>query len=171
MRKRYLEAGRIVATHGLRGEVRVEPWCNSPEFLLRFDRLYFDAGVSSRRVLAARRHKSLVILRLEGVETVEQAIPLLRRVVYIDRRQARLPGGAYFEQDLIGLRVQDAGTGRLYGRLTSVGRTGANDVYGVTPADGGEVLIPAIRDVIRSVNLEEGVMTITPLKGLFDDAD
>lgn len=171
MRKRYLEAGRIVATHGVRGEVRAEPWCSTPEFLLQFGTLYFDKGAGARRVLSARRHKSMVIFRLEGIETVEQAIPLLRQVIYIDREQVQLPEGHYFEQDLIGLAVCDAQTGREYGTLTSVGHTGANDVYGVTPAQGGEVLIPAIREVVRSVDLDAGVMTITPLKGLFDDAD
>lgn len=171
MRKRYLEAGRIVATHGVRGELRVEPWCSTPEFLLQFGTLYFDEGAAARRVRSARRHKSLVILELEGIDTLEQAVPLLRRVIYIDREQARLPEGTYFEQDLIGLAVRDADTGREYGTLSSVGRTGANDVYGVTPAGGTEVLIPAIREVVRAVDLDAGVMTITPLKGLFDDAD
>lgn len=171
MRNQYLETGRIVATHGIRGELRVEPWADSPEFLLQFDRLYLDAGASSLRVVSSRRHKSLVVVKFEGIDTVEQAVPLLHRVVYIDRGQVTLAPGSYFEQDLIGLEVRDAGSGRVYGTLTSVSRTGANDVYGVTPAGGEEVLFPAIREVVRSVEPEQGVMTIIPLKGLFDDAD
>lgn len=171
MRNQYLETGRIVATHGIRGELRVEPWADSPEFLLQFDRLYLDVGASSLRVVSSRRHKSLVVVKFEGIDTVEQAVPLLRRVVYIDRGQVTLAPGSYFEQDLIGLEVRDADSGRVYGTLTSVSRTGANDVYGVTPAGGEEVLIPAIREVVRSVEPEQGVMTIIPLKGLFDDAD
>ena len=176
--KQYLETGRIVSTHGLRGEICVEPWCNSPEFLMQFDRLYFDRGAVCRRIASARVHKNTVIIRFEGFEDIDEAMGLVRGIVYIDREQVRLPEDSYFDQDLIGLRVLDADTGRVYGTLTSVGRTGANDVYGVTPdgaaADGDnrpEVLIPAIRDVVRSVDLSEGVMRITPLKGLFDDAD
>ena len=176
--KQYLETGRIVSTHGLRGEVCVEPWCNSPEFLLQFDRLYFDHGAVCRLVESARVHKNTVIICFEGFEDVGQAMGLVRNIVYIDREQVQLPEGSYFDQDLIGLRVTDADTGRVYGTLTSVGRTGANDVYGVTAdsaaPDGPaapEILIPAIRDVIRSVDLAQGVMRIAPLKGLFDDAD
>ena len=171
--KQYLETGRVVSTHGLRGEVCVEPWCNSPEFFTQFDRLYFDRGAVCRRIASARVHKNVVIVHFEGFEDIDAAMGLVRCIVYIDREQVRLPEGSYFDQDLIGLRVLDADTGRVYGTLTSVGRTGANDIYGVT-ADGDnmpEILIPAIREVVRSVDLSEGVMRITPLKGLFDDAD
>lgn len=170
--KRYLEAGRVVATQGLDGAVRVQPWCDGPEFLTRFSRFYFDgAGRTARAVAQARVQKNVTVIHFEGISTIDEAKLLLRAVIYIDRQDVELPAGSYFEQDFIGLSVQDAQTGRVYGTLTEVLRTGANDVYAVKDAAGKETLIPAIRQVIAAVDVEEGVMRITPLKGLFDDAD
>jgi 16S rRNA processing protein RimM len=171
MLKKFLEAGQIVSTHGINGEVRVMPWCDSPEFLAQFDRLYFKQGAESRVVELARPHKSLLLVKFEGVDGIDEAMKLLKSIIYIDRDEVELPEGSYFEQDIIGLEVIDAQTGKSYGRLSSVGRTGANDVYGVRAEGGAEVLIPAIKDVISAVDIEGGRMLITPLKGLFEDED
>ena len=92
------------------------------------------------------------------------------RVLYINRADVTLAPGEYFFQDLQGLRVEDADCGKVYGELTDVSRTGANDVYHVKTGNG-EVLIPAIPDVIIHTDVEGGVMRIRPNKGLFDDAD
>lgn len=170
-RKRFLETGRIVSTQGLRGEVRVQPWCDTPDFLLQFDGFYFHEGKDYRKVTSARVYKNMVILQFEGIKHVEDAMGLLRQVLYIDRESVELPEGSYFEQDLLGLAVVDAQDGHAYGKLTEVMQTGANDVYAITDEAGKEVLIPAIPDVVREVDLEGGIMRITPLKGLFDDAD
>lgn len=169
--KRFLETGRIVSTQGLRGEVRVQPWCDTPDFLLQFDGFYFHEGKDYQKVTSARVQKNLVILQFEGIERVEDAMGLLRQVLYIDRESVELPEGSYFEQDLLGLTVVDAQDGHAYGKLTEVMQTGANDVYAITDEAGKEVLIPAIPDVVRGVDIEAGVMRITPLKGLFDHAD
>jgi 16S rRNA processing protein RimM len=168
MLKQFLEAGQIVSTHGIDGEVRVMPWCDSPDFLTEFDRLYFKEGRESMEVESARPHKTLALIKFVGVDNLDAAMKLIKSIVYIDRAQVTLPEGSYFEQDIIGLDVIDADTGERYGTLSSVGRTGANDVYGVTRANG-EVLIPAIKDVIKTVDIEGGRMLITPLKGLFDE--
>lgn len=175
MYKQYLEAGQIVSTHGIRGELRINPWCDSPEFLLNFQKLYFKEGREVRTVERIRANKSVVLVKFEGIDAIEDAAKLVKSIIYIDRSEIELPEGSYFEQDLIGLTVLDADTGSEYGAVTSVMHTGANDVYGVTPqADGKpgtEVLIPAIRDVVKSIDVKAGRMLITPLKGLFDDAD
>lgn len=171
MLKRYLEAGQIVSTHGLNGEVRVMPWCDSPEFLTGFDTFYRSDGQNTLNVRSARIQKNLVLMRFEGVDDIDAAMKLLKTVLYIDRHDVELPEGSYFEQDMIGLQVLDYETGACYGTLTEVSQTGANDVYTVKRPEGDEVLIPAIRDVIRSVDPEGGRMLITPLKGLFEDED
>lgn len=152
MQKQFLEAGQIVSTHGIKGEVNVSPWCDQPEFLTGFDRFYFKEGREERLIERVRTNKSLVIVKFEGVDEIDEAIKLIRSIIYIDRSGLILPEGSYFEQDLMELEVIDAKTGKSYGRITSVLHTGANDVYGVTPQDGKEVLIPAIKDVISSVD-------------------
>lgn len=122
-------------------------------------------------VESSRVHKSLVIIKFSGVDSLEQAMPLLRQTLYIDRSWVELPEGSYFEQDLIGLKVIHEQTGKEYGQITAVSKTGANDVYHILRPEGGEVLIPAIPDVIRSVDLDGAEMKIIPLKGLFSDED
>lgn len=169
MIKKFLEAGRIVSTHGLRGEVRLEPWCDTPQFLTGFKKLYLDSGKSVLEVSRARVAGDMVLVKFSGVDDLVAAEKLRRRVVYIDRRDADLPEGARFEQDIIGLSVVDAATGRVYGTVSKVLHTGANDVYCVALPSGGQELIPATDEVISGIDDEKGVMFITPIKGLFDD--
>lgn len=166
--KQYLEIGKIVNVHGLRGTVKVVPWCDDPEFLCEFETLYLGKEYRPVIVTDARLQKGNVLLRLEGVETVEQAEKLRGQILYMNRDAVELEEGVYFIQDLMGLQIVDADSGKVYGKLTEVFQTGANDVYEVKAENGTAVLIPAIPDVIVKTDLENGVMTIRPLEGLFD---
>lgn len=169
MIKAFLETGKITGTHGVRGEMRVHPWCDSPEFLTEFKRLYLDdKGEQYITVTRSRAHGNMVILKAEDVDTIEAAEKLRNKVVYISREDAHIEEGSYFVQDLIDCRVVDADTGKQYGTLSDVSQTGANDVWHVA-TDSGEVLIPAIPDVVQDINAADGIITIRPLKGLFDD--
>ena len=104
------------------------------------------------------------------MDTPEAAQKLVNRVVCINRADVKLPKGTYFIADLIGLRVVDADDPELvYGELTDVSQTGANDVYHVRFADGKERYVPAIPQVVIQTDLENGVLRIRPLDGLFDD--
>ncbi len=171
MLKQYLELGQIVGTHGVRGELRVQPWCDSPEFLCGFSTVYLGKERKAVRVLGARPHKNIALVKLEGTVTVEQGDRLRGQILYMDRKDAKLEEGAYFIQDLIGLTVVDADTGARYGKLTDVMQTGANDVYEVTGGQGAVYLVPAIESVVVSLEPESGVAKIRPMKGIFDDAD
>lgn len=165
--KQYLEIGKIVSVFGLRGEVKVQPWCDSPDFLCEFDTLYYKSGTPVV-IERSRVQKNIVIMKIEGCDTVEDAQKLRNRVLFMDRNDVELEEDAYFVQDLIGLKVIDADTGEEYGELTEVSETGANDVYHIRRADGSLCYIPAIPDVVKETDLENGVMKITPLDGLFD---
>ena len=166
--KQYLENGKIVNVHGLRGDLKVGPWCDEPEFLCEFDTLYLGKAQKPVNVTAARLQKGNVLLHLEGVDTVEAAEQLRNQVLYMDRDEVELEEGVYFIQDLIGLEVLDADTGKSYGKLSDVMQTGANDVYEIKDETGKTVLIPAIPDVVQETDLDGGVMRIRPLEGLFD---
>jgi 16S rRNA processing protein RimM len=170
MFKRYLEAGQIVNTHGLNGEVRVLSWGDTSDFLTQFDGFYFSEGTEYTKVKITSTNKGSAIMKVDGVNDINGAVKLVHKLIYIDREWVKLPEEAHFEQDLIGLRVEDVDTGHVYGVLREVAKTGANDIYNVV--DGKqEVWIPAIKDVIKSVDIEGGKMLIKPLKGLFDDED
>ena len=168
--KRFLEIGKITNVHGLAGEVKVYPWCDDAAFLCSFDVLYTDRdGRNAVEVRRARIQQNMVILQLEGVTTRDQAEKLRGTVLYMDRDEVELEDGCYFVQDLIGLEVHDADTGRVWGKIRDVMQTGANDVYSVWDAGTKrEYLVPAIPDVVLETNIEAGTMTIRPLEGLFD---
>ena len=167
MKKQYIEAGKIVGTHGLRGEVRIDPWCDSAEFLCRFKRLYYADG-TEKKVVSAKVHKNIAIVQFDGVNRIEDADLLRGKIVFINRDDARLPKGTHFIQDLLGLTVQDADNGTVYGEITDVIKTGANDVYQVT-RDGRDYLIPVIPDIVIEKDVDGGVIRIRPIEGLFDD--
>ncbi len=169
MKKEFLECGKIVSTHGVRGEVRVQPWCDTPDFLEQFDTLWLDRGRTALRVQRARAHGNIVILKLEGVDTVEAAVAYRNQVLYLRRDQIPLEEGEYLVQDLLGCRVVDADTGADYGQVYDVRPTGANDVYYLRDSQGKERLVPAIPQVVLERDIEGGVITIRPLEGLFDD--
>lgn len=166
--KKFLEAGKIVSVFGIKGEVKVQPWCDTPDFLCGFDTLYYKSGTPVE-VERSRTAKNIVVMKIKGIDTVEEAQKLRNRILYIDRNDVQLDKGCYFIQDLIGLTVTDSATGEEYGKLVDVGETGANDIYGIEFSDGKIRYIPAIPQVIDETDIEGGVMKITPLDGLFDD--
>ncbi len=173
MIKEYLELGEIVGTHGIRGEIRVNPWCDSPEFAAKFKTLYFDSnGGCAVQIKSARPHGNIVLLTLKDVNTVEQAQKLRGKILYMKRSDAKLPKGSYFIAELIGCTVFDADEPeKIYGTLSDVSATGANDVWHITDESGREYLIPAIPDVCVETDVAENRVIIRPLKGIFDDED
>ena len=168
--EQYLEIGKVVSTHGLRGELRVDPWCASPQFLCQFKTLYLKKGETKLSV-SSRPHKTIAIVKAKGIDTIEEAEKLRGRVLYINRSDARLAPGEYFIQDLMGLDVIDIDTSKSYGKITDVLKTGANDVYQVTDEKKKDYLIPVIDDVVKEIDINGGKVLIKPLKGIFDDED
>ncbi len=169
MVKRYLETGKIVGTHGVKGMVRVQPWSDSGEFLAKFKYFYLDKDGEIRiKAEAVRPHGNVVLMAIKGVSSIEEAEALRGKVIYIDRKDVKLPEGRYFIDDLIGCTVLDADSGDTLGSLTDVSQTGANDVWHITQ-NGKEYLVPAIDEVIVSVDTENSSVVIRPMKGIFDD--
>ncbi len=165
MKKQYLETGKIVNVHGLKGEVKVYPWCDSPEVLCQFDVLYTNKGTVPMEVQSSRIQKNMVLIKFKGIDTIEQAEELKNKVLYIDREDVELEEGTYFIQDLIGLQVFDADTNEYYGVLSDVLETGANDVYTIKNEElHKEFLIPAIPNVVVSTDIKGNRMTIRPLE-------
>lgn len=169
--KQYIEIGKIVGTHAIKGEVRVQPWADSSEFLLDFPVMYFHSGTQKLDILSARVHKNVVVMKIRGVDTVSDADALRGRILYIDRADAKLPEGRYFVCDLLGLHIIDAETGKDYGVLEEISSAHANEIYHVRRPGGKLNLIPAIDDVICQTNIEEGYIRINTMEGMFDDED
>lgn len=169
-KKQFLEIGQIVSTHGLKGDVRVDPWCDGPAFVCKFKTLYRKDG-STVTVERSFVQKNVAVLKLKGVDSVEQADLLRRTVLYVNRDDVKLGKDEYFIQDIIGCEVRDADSGAVYGKVSDVLKTGANDVYELTDDSGKRYLIPVIDDVVISTDVDSGVILIRPMKGIFDDED
>lgn len=167
MKKEYLEAGKIVTTHGIRGEVKIMPYTDTPELLAEFDRLFIGKNKDELIIERSRVFKNMVIAKIEGVDTPEAAEKLRNKLLYMHRDDLELDDDTYFIQDLIGIEVCDADSGKVYGTISDVMQTGANDVYVIKGSDR-EYLVPAIADVVVSTDIDENIMTIRPLDGLFD---
>lgn len=161
MKEKYIEAGEIVNTHGVRGEVKILPWTDSAEFLARFRTLYIDGAAV--RVRSSRVHKGAVLASLEGVEDVNAAMRLKGRRVYIDREDAKLPLGGYFIQDIIGAEVVTE-DGESIGRLAEVIDAPASMVYVVRGER--ERLIPAVPEFILRTDADAGVITVRLIEGM-----
>ncbi len=171
MKKQFLDSGKIVGTHGIKGEVRIDPWCDSPEFLCAFKKLWLDENGTEFIEVKSRPHKNITLTKIKGVDTIEAAEKYRGKVVYINRDDINLADGVHFVQDLIGLEVKDADNGKVYGKISDVLRTGANDVYEIKDADGKTYLAPVIDDVVKEINVNDGYVLIVPMKGIFDDED
>lgn len=169
MKKVFLEIGEIVGTCGLRGEVKIVPWCDGFSVFSGLSRLFFDSdGNICKNIENSRQRKSLVVVKFFGVDSLESAKQMLKSVVYARRDDILVPDGRHFIQDLVGMRVYDVGDGAFYGRIVDVLQPGANDVYRIVDDQGVERLVPVIDDVVLRTDFERGSVYIRPLEGLFD---
>ena len=158
---RFVEAGEVVNTHGVRGEVKILPWVDSPEFLLKFKTLYLEE--TPLRVRSARVHKGCVIAALEGVEDVNAAMALKGKVLCLAKTDARLPKGSFFLADLLGARVVTE-DGTEVGVLEDVMDLPGNRVYVVRGET--EHLIPAVPEFILRTDVEAGLVTVRLIEGM-----
>ena len=169
MKRAFLEIGEIVGTCGLKGEVKIAPWCDDFSVFKGLSRLFFDSdGNKCKDIENSRQQKSLVVVKFFGVDSLEFAKQMLKRVVYARREDILVPDGRHFIQDLLDMRVYDVDSGAFYGRIIDVLQPGANDVYRVLDDCGVERLVPVIDDVVLGMDFERGSVYIRPLEGLFD---
>lgn len=168
MVKKYLEIGKIVGTHGIRGELRVEFWSDSAEFYSKFKKLYFNKG-KEKITVKSRPHKKIALTKIEGIDTINEADLLRGKILYVDRDEIELEENVYFIQDLIGLTIIDMNTKEVYGKIKDVIETGSNDVYIIKNEEEKEYLIPVIEEVVKKIDMENKEILIVPMEGIFED--
>ena len=167
--KKYLEIGKINNTHGVRGEMKLQLWCDGIDYLKQLKRLYLDSdGKNQVKLISAREQKNLAIIKLEGIDSIEKAEELKGKVLYCDREDSVIEDGANYIADLIGCYVVDIDTEEEYGRVVDVVNYGSCDIYDIE-SWGKHTLIPAIEDVVKEINTEYQVIKIKRMKGLFDE--
>lgn len=167
MQKQFLEAGKIVNTHGVTGEIKVQPWCDSPEVLIDFDTLYLSP-TEPVQVKKAYVHKNCVVMRLTGVDTCEAAEALKNRILYLNRDDVELPEDLVFIQDILGLTVFDTRTEETIGTLRDVNQGAGHDLYIIRRDGKPDALIPACKPFLKNIDLEKGIITVETIEGLIE---
>jgi len=157
-----IESGKIVNTHGIKGEVRLQPWADSPGFLTGFENIYIDG--KPVKVLAANVHKGCVTATLEGVNDIDSAIKLKGKVFCINKSDAILEEGKFFIADLIGLQAIDADTSESLGHVADILTLPSNNVY-VLKGER-EILVPAVPEFIIETDLSKGFVRVHLIEGL-----
>lgn len=163
--QQYLEVGKVTNVHGLNGEVKVQPWADSPEFLCQFKTLYVDQSHFPIQVERARVHKNMVIMKFEGLTDVPGAMSMRNAILHIDRADVNLPEGAFFLADIYGLEVRDAESGAVLGKIDDILTPPANNVYVVRGGER-ELMIPAVPQFIAETNVEQGFLLVHLMEGL-----
>ena len=165
---KYLEIGQIVNTFGIKGMVKVKPFS---EDITRFDRLekvYVKNKTENKiyEIEEVKYHKNMVLIKFRGIENPEDANLLRDSYLLVDRADEEpLEEGTYYIVDMIGLEVFDEDN-KLLGKLEDIFNTGSNDIYAVKDEQGKQILLPAIKDVIKKVDMENKKVIVHLIPGL-----
>ena len=164
----YLEVGQIVNTNGLKGLLKINPFTDD---ITRFERLKTILVDHKKELLefeieSVRYQKKQVLLKLKGIDTIEEAEKYIEDYLKINRnKEEKLPEDTYYIVDLIGLDIYTE-DGELLGKLDDIFSTGSNDVYVVKNSEGKQILLPAISDVIKNIDLEQKKIVVNLIEGL-----
>ncbi len=170
MKKQYLECGRVCGAHGVRGVLKIEPWCDSPKVLAGAKRVFLaekDGIFKEIKIISASVSGSSVLMTLDGINDRDMAIAMRNTLLYLHRDDIPVNDGAMLIADMIGLAVIDADTGRLYGEIKDVTEAVRGLLYTVS-TESGDVYYPSGKEFIKEIDAEKG-MFITPIPGFFED--
>lgn len=162
MNKEFLEAGKIINTFGVRGELKVQPWSDELDFLKQFETVYISGKPVTLK--SVRVHQRNVLITLEGVDDMDAAIPYKNKVIEVRREDVKFMPYEHFIVDLIGLDAKNADTGEIFGKVTDILPYPAQDLYEIK----GEKtwLIPDVPDFVKEINEEEGYISFVLMEGL-----
>ena len=168
MKNKYLECGKIINTHGVRGRVKIASYCDSIDELSALTRVFIEknGGYEERSLSACAPCRGGITAALGGCDTLEDAERLRNVTLYADRDDFELGEDRVFIADLLGLDVVDADSGRLYGRLVDVSHPGASDIYDILTPDGEHVLLPAVPEFVVDADPDSNIK-IRPIEGFF----
>lgn len=164
----YLEIGQIVNTNGLKGLVTVNPFTDDITRFEKLDSVYilYNNELIEKNIEDVKYKKNQVLLKLKGIDTVEEAEKYRECYLKINRQDAmKLPRDTYFIVDLLGLEAYTT-SNELLGKIDDVFSTGSNDVYVIKDETGKQVLLPAISDVIKKIDIENKKIIVELMEGL-----
>lgn len=165
---KYLEIGQIVNTFGIKGMVKIKPFTDDINRFNKLEKVYIKnkEGKKEYQIQEVKYHKNMVLMKLEGVDTLEQAEILRQSYLLVNREDEEpLEEGVYYIVDLIGLEVY-TDENIFLGKVDDIFNTGSNDIYVVKDGKGKQILLPGIPDVLKNVDLEKGKITVHLIPGL-----
>lgn len=168
-KQKYLECGRAVSTHGVRGTLRLESYCDTPEALAKLRRMYKKASSGEfvpMKVRAASVQKNMVLVTFEDIKTLDEAILYKGTVFYADRNDITISEGDIFIADMLGCEIVDAESGEKYGTLSDVISPGGRDVYVVADVRGGEFMIPAVSEFVKAIDVDNEKISVKLIEGM-----
>ncbi len=173
MEKNLFPIGRVVKPHGVRGKMKVEYFGDDLRRFLSYREIFIQDetnGLESYEILEAVSQPPRLIVRLKGIEKIEETEPLIGKEILVEKGAfPELEEGEYYWADLLGMEVETR-EGKRIGKVKEIFPTGANDVY-VVEGRRGEIFLPAIEAVIEAVDLKKGVMKVVRMEGLWEDED
>lgn len=165
---KYLEIGQIVNTFGIKGMVKVKPFTDNIERFSNLEKIYIKnkSGQTEYKIQEVKYHKNMVLIKFEGIENPEQADLLRNSYLIVDREaEEPLEAGRYYIVDMIGLDVFTDDNEYL-GKLEDIYNTGSNDIYVVKNELGKQILLPAIEDVIKNIDMDNKKVIVHLIPGL-----
>lgn len=164
--KKFLEVGKIVNTHGIKGELKIMHWCDSAEFLCEFDTLYFE-DKTPLKVTKSRIHKNAVLMFIEGINDINEAEKYKNKVLYIDRDEVDMDG-AVFQQDIVGMDVYDEYLEKNIGKVKEIIPMPTYDMF-IIKGTKKEHMIPDVDAFIMEIDTEKNLMTVKTIEGMIED--
>lgn len=167
--KEYLSCGKAVNTHGVAGLIKIESWCDTPKVLASLKTLYLEKNGEYMPLEVERSslHKGMVLCKLKGCDSFEAAILYKNKVFYCKRDDLDIGDDKVFIEDMLGLSVINADSGKVYGVLENVINNPANDIYEIK-TDKGMAYMPAVKEFVVSVEVDKGIF-VRPIEGMFDE--
>lgn len=167
-KSQFLECGKIINTHGVRGGLKLESWCDTPKDLASLKKVFLKNGEEYQcyKVKKASVFKQFVLFELDGINDIDSAMKLKNTIIFADRDDISIDEDAFFLADIIGLPVFDVSNGEKIGTLSDVLNLGASDLYEIKTSNGKK-LIPAVDEFIKEIDLEKGIF-VSLIEGMLD---
>lgn len=163
MNREFLEAGKIINTFGIRGELKVQPWSDQPDFLKQFHTIYISG--QPVHVVSVRVHQQNALLTLEGITDLDSALPFKNKIITVRRSDIKQIPGEHFVADLVGLKAINADTGAVLGCISDILSYPAQDLYEIKSEDK-TFLIPDVPEFVCEINEEDGYIAFHVLEGM-----
>ncbi len=167
----FLKVGRILNTHGIKGEVKAEYLCDTAEDFFDIEKVFLDVNKKPCEISYMRMHKNHILIKFADINTRDEAEMLKGKYIYAYKTDIPLQEGHYFVEDLKGCEIFDFESGKKYGVLKDVWNSGASDIYTVVGEDGREYYLPIIPGTIKDIDIKNDKILVCPLKGVFSDED